>query len=163
VYYFSDYCGRNYLGITVGLEQAYTAGLTAALVLVTAFYAYLNSEILKTSKQSVEVANKQAEASRIMAEETRESRADSLRPIIVLGRQPIQSGDSRIVPVTEVTDKIHLDNVGAGPALNVVFFRYEPSRENPSGSFIGGQRFIAIAPGDKSEIYKLSIWTSQNE
>lgn len=80
------------VGITVGLEQAYTAGLTAALVLVTAFYAYLNSEILKTSKQSVEVANKQAEASRRMAEETRESRADSLRPIIVLGRQPIQSG-----------------------------------------------------------------------
>lgn len=40
----------------------------------------------------------------------------------------------------------------------MVFFRYERSRENPSGSFMGNQRFIALAPGDKSEIYINSLF-----
>jgi hypothetical protein len=150
------------VGVTVaqkvGLEQAYTAALTAALVWVTAFYAIVTSEILRANNRSVEATNRQVDASLRMANETREARADSLRPIIVLGRQPIQSGDLRIVPLIEVEENIHLYNVGSGPALNLVFYRYEPNRENPTGSFIGNQRFPVFSPNDTSEIFIKSLF-----
>ena len=80
------------VGYYVGLEEAFSAGLTAALVYVTACYVYLHSK-------NVEVANRQAE---IM----KNAQFNAVAPVIALG--------------VKGTKIIWIDwrNIGTGPALN---------------------------------------------
>ena len=47
------------VAIKVGLEQAFLAALTAALVYVTATYVYLTSQVVSASKQQTEIMNNQ--------------------------------------------------------------------------------------------------------
>lgn len=81
------------VGHFIGLEQAFIAGLTAALVYVTAFYVYLTS-------QTVEAANKQAQ---IMLS-TEFNAAAPVIKLEVKGRGQIS---------------VTWENIGKGPALNL--------------------------------------------
>jgi hypothetical protein len=73
------------VGTFVGLEQAFTAGLTAGLLYVTAVYAYLTSKV-------VETANNQAEASVKMAQEMEQTRLESVSPSLSLWPENYTAG-----------------------------------------------------------------------
>lgn len=90
------------VGHFVGLEQAFQAGLAAALVYATAFYVYLTSRTVEAARQSAEVANRQAE---IML--TAEFNAAA--PIIKLFASEKEQENITV----------DWENVGKGPALNL--------------------------------------------
>lgn len=91
------------VGVTVankvGLEQAFQAALTAALVYVTAAYVALASQIVKVSKQQAG----------IMVDE----QLNSAAPVIVL-EAAHRKGPSK----NEVEIEVRWMNIGKGPALN---------------------------------------------
>lgn len=87
------------VGQYVGLEQAFTAALTAALVFVTAAYAYFTFQIVQAS-------NKQA---RIMVEQ----QVNSAAPVITL-----QVQRQKDTPNGLEVDLVWM-NIGKGPALNL--------------------------------------------
>lgn len=89
------------VGTRVGLEHAFLAALTAALVWVTAFYAYMTSQISRATNQSVTTANRQAE---IMLN----SEYNAAAPVIELNAAQND--------VTKI--RIYWNNIGKGPALN---------------------------------------------
>lgn len=87
------------VGCYVGLEQAFTAALTAALVYVTAAYAFFTYQIVKTS-------DKQA---RIMSEQ----QVNSAAPVITL-----EVRRQKPTPNELEVDLVWM-NIGKGPALNL--------------------------------------------
>jgi len=87
------------VGCYVGLEQAFIAALTAALVYVTAAYAFFTFQIVKTSE-------KQA---RIMGEQ----QVNSAAPVVTLEvRRQKQTPNELEVDLGWI-------NIGKGPALNL--------------------------------------------
>lgn len=88
------------VAILVGLEQAFQAALTAALVYVTATYVYLTSKVVSASKQQTEIARNQ--------------QINSAAPVISL------SSYRDTIPGTKDFGAIgvYYANIGKGPALN---------------------------------------------
>ena len=97
------------VGYQVGLEQAFQAGLTAALVFVTAYYAYSTRRILDATKEQSTIATKQAE---IMLEGQFQAEA----PVMKL----------RTENATNI--RIEVENIGKGPALNVKCWIDDPQQ-----------------------------------
>ena len=85
------------VGCYVGLGHAFTAALTAALVYVTAAYAFFTFQIVKTS-------DKQA---RIMSEQ----QVNSAAPVVMLEARYNEEPSG-------VTISVSWKNIGKGPALN---------------------------------------------
>jgi len=115
----------------VGLEQAFIAGLTAALVYVTGFYVYLTS-------RSVEIAKQSAEASKEMAEEAKEARLASSAPIL-LQRTVFKLPDERYFSHFVVW------NAGNGTAIELVI-----SILNERKQLIEGSRIPFLKPGEQT-------------
>ena len=135
------------VALYVGLQAAFDAGLVAALILVTSYYAYSTSEIARHNRDSVKIANK--------------TREDSARPIVIMGRIPgypgidePEAGRMVIEPQGVINDEIWIENVGNGPALNLVFYRYVPNRTEKSSSYKG---LISVSALGQGERYKLSL------
>ena len=74
------------VGYWVGLEQAFTAGLTAALVGVTAVYAWDTARIRKSNEETAKAALEQARASLEMARETRNLADETRRAVLQAAR-----------------------------------------------------------------------------
>lgn len=82
----------------VGLEQAFQAALTAALVYVTATYVYLTSQVVSVTKQQTEIMNNQ--------------QLNSAAPVMMLTLGRIRPSGN------EVEINVGWINIGKGPALN---------------------------------------------
>lgn len=67
------------VGVVVGIEQAFIATLTAALVFVTAAYAYFTAGILRATKRQADAAFRAVENS--IQREERRKKEESLRDI----------------------------------------------------------------------------------
>jgi hypothetical protein len=107
------------VALRVGLEQGFQAGLTAALVTVTAYYAYSTRQILEVSKKQAISASKQAQ---IMLDGQFQAEAPVLRL-----RAYKESANSKDI-------RIEVENIGKGPALNIKCWIDDPKhpelREN---------------------------------
>jgi hypothetical protein len=115
----------------VGLEQAFMAGLIAALVYVTGYYVYLASRTIEIAKQS-------AEASEKMAEEAKEARLASSAPIL-LQRTVFKLPDERYFSHFMVW------NAGNGTAIELVISILNERRE-----LIEGGREAFLKPGEQT-------------
>lgn len=113
-----------------------------AVTLIFAFFTYL-----------------QAEASRKMAKDLRDSKFASFQPLIVMGLVVSYGELNRERQLKDqgtIDDRTKLYNIGRGPALNLQFFLKEPNRKKPVTIFPGGQ-FSVLPPGDCYELLLLNI------
>jgi len=85
------------VGLWVGLEQAFMAALTAALVYVTAAYAFFTFRIVKISDKQASIMS--------------EAQVNSAAPVVML-EASYNEGTSE----TEIA--VSWKNIGKGPALN---------------------------------------------
>jgi phosphoribosyl-ATP pyrophosphohydrolase len=118
------------VGSIVGLEQGFMAGLTAALVYVTGFYAYLTSRTVEIAKQSAEVSKK-------IAEEAKEARLATSAPIL-LQRTAYNLPDERYFSHFVVW------NAGNGTAIELIISILN-ERKQP----IEGSRIPFLKPGEE--------------
>jgi hypothetical protein len=113
-----------------------------AVTLIFAFFTYL-----------------QAEASRKMAKDLRDSKFASFQPIIVMGRNvsygPMKD-ERQISEQVTLDDRTWLHNVGYGPALNLRFFLKEPNRKSPVTIFPGNQ-LNALSIKESYELMLINI------
>lgn len=119
-------------------------GLTAALVSVTIIYAWRTHVISKAAKEQAKATKQQADASVEMAEEMREQRYDTVRPVIDFEHR--ESELTRIiakgVTIKEEEEIIYscglrcvLHNIGIGPATDVYSFTLTVSSERRQWDF----------------------------
>lgn len=127
----------------VGLEQAFIAGLTAALVYVTGFYVYLTS-------RTVEIVRQSAEASKKMAEEAKEARLATSAPIL-LQRTVFRLPDERYFSHFIVW------NTGNGTAIELVI-----SILNERRQLIEGSRVPFLKPGEQTMFKPSDITKLEN-
>lgn len=126
------------VGHFIGLEQAFIAGLTAALVYVTAFYVYLTSRTVGAAKESVEAANRQAEATKKIVEEIKEARLAASRPM-VLQKVAYKLPDARYFSHFLVW------NAGNGSAIELVISLLDEKER-----LIEGRRETFLKPGEET-------------
>lgn len=91
---------------------------------------------------------------RRIARASEEATSASLRPIIVMGRDPsfrVPQVGGEIFALTKIFDRTWLRNVGPGPAMNLRFSLEEPNRINPSGH-LSGTSITAFGPGETYEL-----------
>lgn len=139
---------------------------TAVLVLVTAFYAVRTYHISKATREQAEATREQAQRAAELAEETRISRLDSLRPILEIS--PVEMLDSRVLLKQGLLAqqgqlppnlRCTVRNIGPGPALNVLLHIWRPDLEQPDSLEFGaiaagegvGARELHLAPADEAD------------
>jgi hypothetical protein len=122
------------VGSFVGVEQGFMAGLTAALVYVTGFYAYSIS-------QSVEIAKQSAEVSKKIAEETKEARLATSAPIL------LQTA-AFALPYERYFSHFEVWNAGNGTAIELVISILSEGKHP-----IEGTNVPFLKPGEET-IYK---------
>jgi len=130
-----------------------------ALVVVTAVYAWLTRDMSKAAREQTQRAAE-------LAEETRTSRLDSLRPILeirpvevlhshVLLKQGLLAKEGRLPPNLNCSVR----NIGPGPALNVLLHTWRPDLEEPGSLQLGaiaagenvGARELHLEPADEAD------------
>jgi hypothetical protein len=116
----------------ITLAPVFTSVLYAGLVAITIMYVYFSMQVARATRQ-------QADASMKMAEEMREQRYDSVRPIIDFKRQVIniQREEDLHIQTAEALAassgntsrglSCELHNIGLGPAIDVYSFVQLPS------------------------------------
>jgi len=92
-------------------------GLTAALVSVTSVYAWRTHVISKSAKEQAEATREQAEASVKMAEEMREQRIMTSRPIII--QKDVYEERAEEGRLVEFFSHFEVYNEGNGTAIEV--------------------------------------------
>jgi len=102
------------VAVVGALEPALIPGLNmillAGLIGVTAFYAIRTAEIAKATKE-------QADASVKMAEEMREQRVMTSRPVIIEKAVP-----HKVITAGVISDNFEIYNAGNGPAIELEIF-----------------------------------------
>jgi len=106
--------------------------LFAGLIVVTMFYAYYSME-------TADAAREQAEASVKMAEEMREQRIMTSRPVIIQKAVPLQFIDED----TGTSDNFQIYNAGNGPAIELEILLLDKDKK-----LLAGQRETFLQAGD---------------
>lgn len=123
----------------LSLSEALQTLLVFALVMVTWGYA------LETRK---------------IAKATEEANSASLRPIIVMGRNPLVRQEpvrGEVFTPTEILGRTWLHNVGPGPAINLRFSIKEPNRANTVEHF-SGSSITALGSGEACELVMKDVF-----
>ncbi len=126
--------------------------LTLALVLITCIYAMRTSDIAKATRA-------QADASVKMAEEMRDARYDTVRPvidIINIDQTPLELARQAYAEELPKELPCKLCNVGVGPATDVYSFVCPPSSERRR------HNFDTIAIGKEKGPKRLSLAQKDN-
>jgi len=123
--------------------------LLAGLIAVTTWYAYATIKIARATKQ-------QADASVKMAEEMREQRYDTVRPVIDIQKEetPAARVSEGLAVLCEDISRgmpCILSNIGLGPAIDVCSF------VQPLQGDRWCKNFGTLAIGDKTEPMNLSL------
>jgi hypothetical protein len=109
------------------ISDFFTIFFTAALVIITAYYA-------DSAYNQAKSAEKQAQLTNSTLSEMEEQRLFSIHPILILGRtiDYVDDGGIRIISrQSTYTNRTLIYNVGTGPAINLRFFLKIPNRFNP--------------------------------
>ena len=99
--------------------------ITFVLVLVTVAYVKRTAEIASATREQAEATRQQADASMKMAEEMREQRYDTVRPVIDIVVQPMEGKELIYRGLLAENGKFpnsvpcKLRNIGVGPAIEL--------------------------------------------